>query len=145
MPGSRPLERARTKLKRYRAAVLKAAVEGRLTAEWRATHPGVEPAAELLERILAERRRQWEGAQLAKVRRGRQDAAEELAREVREPRGPTRPSLSPLPQGWCWASFDQIARSDPGSDSRNGRSGTQRDAFPFYWVRMYRSSVATPT
>ena len=33
--GVAALERAKAKLKRYRAAVLKAAVEGKLTEEWR--------------------------------------------------------------------------------------------------------------
>ena len=55
--GVAALERAKAKLKRYRATVLKAAVEGKLTEEWRAEHPPKETAAQLLERILKERRR----------------------------------------------------------------------------------------
>jgi type I restriction enzyme, S subunit len=51
------LQRAREKLKRYRAAVLKAAVEGKLTAEWRNSNPPSESAAKLLERILVQRRK----------------------------------------------------------------------------------------
>src|SRR5262249_29156792 len=58
--GVAALERARANLKLYRAAVLKAAVEGRLTAAWRERHPDTEPASKLLERILAERRKRWE-------------------------------------------------------------------------------------
>ena len=50
--GVAALERAKAKLKRYRAAVLKAAVEGKLTEEWRAKHPPKETASQLLERIL---------------------------------------------------------------------------------------------
>src|ERR1700722_18107455 len=46
--GVAALERVRDKLKVYRAAVLKAAVEGALTAEWRRQHPQTEPAPELL-------------------------------------------------------------------------------------------------
>jgi type I restriction enzyme, S subunit len=38
------LQRAKIQLRRYRQAVLKAAVEGRLTEEWRRAHPKVEPA-----------------------------------------------------------------------------------------------------
>src|SRR5262245_17457486 len=49
--GVAALERVKANLKRYRAAVLKAAVEGKLTAEWRAKHPDTEPASKLLERI----------------------------------------------------------------------------------------------
>ncbi len=40
------LKRAQTRLKRYRAAVLKAAVEGELTAEWRGAHPTLYMQAE---------------------------------------------------------------------------------------------------
>ncbi|NLF09398.1 MAG: hypothetical protein GX594_15675 [Pirellulaceae bacterium] len=63
--GVLALERAKAKLKRYRAAVLKAAVEGKLTEDWRAKHPPKETAPQLLERILKERRRKWEEDQLA--------------------------------------------------------------------------------
>ena len=55
------LKRVKANLKRYKAAVLKAAVEGKLTEEWRKAHPDVEPASELLKRILAERRAKWNG------------------------------------------------------------------------------------
>jgi type I restriction enzyme S subunit len=61
--GVSALRRAQASLKKYRAAVLKSAVTGELTAEWRAAHPNVEPATKLLDRILAERRRKWEADQ----------------------------------------------------------------------------------
>jgi type I restriction enzyme S subunit len=54
------LKRLKANLKRYKASVLKAAVEGKLTEEWRKEHPDVEPASELLKRILTERRKKWE-------------------------------------------------------------------------------------
>ena len=66
------LERVQRNLKRYRASVLKAAVEGRLVpteAELaRVEGRTYEPASVLLERILAERRRRWEDAELAKMK-----------------------------------------------------------------------------
>ena len=49
--GVEALQRAKAQLRRYRQAVLKTAVEGRLTEEWRKVHPEVEPAEKLLERI----------------------------------------------------------------------------------------------
>lgn len=49
------LKRIKANLKRY-----KAAVEGKLTEEWRRANPNVESANELLKRILTERRRKWE-------------------------------------------------------------------------------------
>ncbi len=64
--GIAALRRAQQLLKRYRAAVLKAAVEGKLTEDWRAAHPDVEPGSALLHRILAERRTHWEEEQRAK-------------------------------------------------------------------------------
>ncbi|MEZ4714399.1 MAG: restriction endonuclease subunit S [Caldilineaceae bacterium] len=58
------LKRTQANLKRYRAAVLKAACEGRLVpTEAELAHAegrSYEPASALLERILAERRRKWE-------------------------------------------------------------------------------------
>ena len=54
------LKRIQANLKRYKAAVLKAAVEGKLTEQWRKGHPDVEPADQLLKRILTERRPKWE-------------------------------------------------------------------------------------
>jgi len=47
------LKRIKANLKRYKASVLKAAVEGKLTEEWRKAHPNVETGAELLKRSLA--------------------------------------------------------------------------------------------
>jgi len=65
------LKRAQRNLKRYRAAVLKAAVEGRLVpteAELaRAEGRSYESGEELLQRILAERRRRWEEAEWEKL------------------------------------------------------------------------------
>ncbi len=54
------LKRIQANLKRYKASVLKAAVEGKLTEEWIKQHPDIEPASELLKRILVERRKKWE-------------------------------------------------------------------------------------
>jgi len=48
-------------LKRYKATVLKAAVEGKLTEKWRKAYPDVESASEILNRILAERWMKWNG------------------------------------------------------------------------------------
>ena len=62
--GVAALKRAQANLRRYKAAVLKAACEGRLVpteAELaRAEGRDYEPADVLLQRILAERRAKWE-------------------------------------------------------------------------------------
>ena len=54
---------ARAQLKTYRQALLKAAFEGRLTADWRAANPDkLEPPETLLARIRAEREARYKQA-----------------------------------------------------------------------------------
>lgn len=53
--GIAALQGTKAQLRRYRQSVLKAAVEGRLTEEWRKAHPEVEPAEKMLERVDTER------------------------------------------------------------------------------------------
>jgi type I restriction enzyme S subunit len=107
--GAAALERARANLKRYRASVLKAAVEGRLTEKWRAAHPKVEPASKLLERILARRRKRWEEAQLKKYDDKDRSPPKGWKEKYPEPVKPEVDGLPELPEGWCWASLDQLA------------------------------------
>jgi type I restriction enzyme S subunit len=96
------LKAARRKLRLYRASVLKAAVEGALTEQWRGLHPDIEPAPQLLRRILAERRARWEEEQRA---RGRDPRNLRYA----EPAAPDTSRLPPLPDGWCWATIESIS------------------------------------
>jgi type I restriction enzyme S subunit len=109
------LERVRAKLKRYRAAVLKAAVEGKLTADWRARHPDTEPAAKLLERTLVNRRRKWEENQLARFAAAR-TPPKGWREKYTEPASLDTTRLPEQPQRWCWASMEQlITRSEYGT------------------------------
>lgn len=96
------LERVRANLKRYRASVLKAAVEGRLVpieAELtRKEGRDYEPASVLLDRILAERRRRWEESELARMKvAGKPPQGRPLEIEIQEAgrsrheRAPTTP------------------------------------------------------
>jgi type I restriction enzyme S subunit len=102
------LKRVKANLKRYKAAVLKAAVEGKLTEEWRKQHPDVEPAAKLLERILAERRQKWEEAELAKMKaKGKTPKDDQWKKKYKEPKGPTT-DLTNLPAGWVWANLELL-------------------------------------
>jgi type I restriction enzyme S subunit len=77
--GVDALQRARRNLQRMRAAVLQAAVMGRLVPQV----PGDEPAATLLDRILEQQR-------ALSVRTRRAD------------RVPGPPTAGPLPNGWTW-------------------------------------------
>ena len=103
------LKRIKANLKRYKAAVLKAAVEGKLTEEWRKAHPEVEPANELLKRILAERRKKWEEAELAKMRaKGTKPKDNKWERNYEEPTLPLLDKLPSLPVGWVFAGVEQL-------------------------------------
>ena len=106
--GVAALEGVRKKLKLYRVSVLKAAVEGLLTAEWRAQHPHTEPADKLLERILAERRRTWEDAQLAKAEVTGQGPPKKWKARYMEPSALATADLPAPPDGWCWVSLGQL-------------------------------------
>jgi type I restriction enzyme S subunit len=89
-------------LKRYRAAVLKAACEGKLVPSeaelsrsqpsTKNSQPSYETGEQLLQRILAERRQNWQ-------RRG----------QYKEPASLNTTSLPPVSEGWTVASIDQLA------------------------------------
>ena len=114
--GVAALKSAKTRLKRYRATVLKAAVEGKLTEAWRAEHPTSEPASQLLTRIIQERRAKWEADQRAK---GKDPAKVKYV----EPTAPDVSGLPELPKEWCWASLDSVADTiDPQPSHRTPAS-----------------------
>ena len=112
--GLAALERARDRLKLYRASVLKAAVEGALTADWREQHPDVEPADELLKRILVERRCRWEQDQLRKFEEKDKVPPKNWKAKYKEPVAPDTTNLPTLPEGWCWATVDQLSEIRSG-------------------------------
>lgn len=91
--GEDALREVQNLLVRYRQSVLKAAVAGELTANWRAANgPPPESGENLLARILKQRRETWRG-------RG----------SYNEPTKPNTRNLPELPDGWTWASIDQIS------------------------------------
>jgi type I restriction enzyme S subunit len=106
--GVAAIERVRGKLKLYRGAVLKAAVEGALTAEWRKQHPHTEPASELLKSILTERRRRWEEEQVRKFAEKGRESPENWKAKYQEPVAFDATELPELPPGWLLASMDEI-------------------------------------
>lgn len=102
------LKVAQRKLAQYRQSLLKAAVEGALTAEWRAKHAPTETGAQLLERILTERRARWEAKQLAKFKEQGKTPPKDWQKKYPEPVQPDTSGLPDLPQGWVYASLDQL-------------------------------------
>lgn len=66
--GEAALKRAQKLVEQYRQSVLKAAVTGELTKDWREKNKGkIESGEALLQRILKARREAWEQAELSKL------------------------------------------------------------------------------
>lgn len=107
--GVAELKAAQLKLVQYRQSLLKAAVEGALTAEWRQHNQPGETGAQLLQRILAERRARWEARQLAKFAEQGKTPPKDWQKKYPEPIEPDTTDLPQLPEGWVWASLDQLA------------------------------------
>jgi type I restriction enzyme S subunit len=100
-------------LEKLRQAILAAAFRGDLTEEWRAKHPDVEPATELLKRIRIERRKKWEEAELAKMKaKGKAPADDRWMAKYREPEPVDASGLPELPEGWCWVAVDELLQAD---------------------------------
>ena len=150
------LERVQRNLKRYRASVLKAAVEGRLVpteAELaRAEGRDYEPASVLLERILAERRRRWEEAELAKMMaKGKTPKDDKWKAKYKEPATPNTIDLSELPDGWCWAAVEQLGFIASGQTPKGvTTAGAQQGDVPWFRVgdmnadaNQFQMTVAT--
>lgn len=105
------LKAAQKKLQQYRQSLLKAAVEGALTADWREAQrqqgTPTETGAQLLARILAERRARWEAKQLAKFKEQGKAPPKDWLKKYPEPVKPDTTDLPKLPADWTWASVDQ--------------------------------------
>lgn len=86
------LTHQKTLLKKLRQQILQEAIEGKLTADWRRQHPDVEPASELLGRILTEK------AKLTK----------DTKNKNQKPLPPISEEEKPfdLPDGWVWVRLD---------------------------------------
>lgn len=142
--GVEALQKAKTQLRRYRQSVLKAAVEGRLTEEWRKKHPEVEPAEKLLEKILRERRTIWEAKHKSQGKDHRRFV-------YKEPTSPDLFSLPELPFQWCWATTEQLASTERhslaigpfGSDLKV--EDYRDEGVPLIFVRNIRSATFNGT
>lgn len=185
--GVAELKAAQAKLAQYRQSLLKAAVEGALTADWRArraaletdrpaqpaeaenrprpaefhasfaagqrrrhkTPPtggcavqedsanGLETGAQLLARILTERRARWEARQLARFQSQGKTPPKGWQNKYPEPVAPDTRDLPELPEGWVWASLEQLSHL-----VRNGLSDkptTEQIGFPILRINAVRS------
>jgi type I restriction enzyme S subunit len=112
--GVESLKKVQAQLKRYRQAVLKSAVEGKLTAEWRAIHKDeLEPASVLLERIRKEKNKD-----------------SKYAGSLIDDKQDKKTDLPDLPDGWVWTKLGTLF------EWSNGKGLTQKEMtkgkFPVY-------------
>lgn len=109
--GERALARMQKLVERYRQSVLKAAVTGELTRNWREKNQHqLESGEALLARILKARRAAWEKAELDKMKaKGITPANDKWKLKYEEPVAPETTDLPELPEGWVWASLNQFA------------------------------------
>lgn len=101
------LDRIPALLDALKRSILAAAFRGDLTADWRKVNPDVEPATKLLERIRAERRRRWEDELRAKGKDPKKAKYE-------EPAPVDESELPELPEGWCWATLEDVGPMTSG-------------------------------
>jgi type I restriction enzyme, S subunit len=123
------LQRVERNLERLRTVTLKVAMEGQLVpneaalafAEGR----DYEAADVLLQKILHERCAKWEAEQLAKMKeKGKAPKDDSWKGRYPEPNPPETINVTQLPEGWIWATIDQLsfvvrgASPRPAGDSR---------------------------
>ncbi|EIC2298352.1 TPA: restriction endonuclease subunit S [Vibrio cholerae] len=108
--GVKELKAAQTKLSQYRQSLLKSAVEGSLTQQWRAENRDrvQETGEQLLARILKQRREQWQQQKLAEFAEKDKTPPKNWQDAYPEPVQPDTTDLPKLPEGWVWASLDMI-------------------------------------
>lgn len=84
-----------TLLKKLRQQILQEAIEGKLTADWRAENPDVEPASELLARIKVEKEALIQAKKIKK----------------QKPLPPITDEEKPfdLPESWVWCRLGELA------------------------------------
>lgn len=154
--GVAELKAAQKKLGQYRQSLLKAAVEGALTADWRAAQPAAptgktgktapfESGAALLARIQTERRSRWEARQRAKFQAQGKPPPKDWQAKYPAPVAPDTTGLPALPLGWVWASVEQVA-SDERYSLSIGPFGSnlkvpdyREEGVPLVFVRNIRS------
>ena len=102
--ANREITHQETLLAKLKQAILQEAIQGKLTADWRAANPDVEPASELLHRIQTEKTRLIAEKKLREEKPLPAIAPEEVPFEI--------------PEGWEWCRLGELLKEKP----RNGIS-----------------------
>jgi type I restriction enzyme, S subunit len=97
---AREITHQQSLLAKLKQAILQEAIQGKLTADWRAAHPDVEPACQLLKRIQAEK--------------ARLIAAKKLRPEKPLPKITPAEIPFEIPNGWEWCRTGDLAQMSLG-------------------------------
>lgn len=118
--GEAALAKAREGLEAFRRAVLKAAVTGELTADWRAANPVEETGHDLLARIVRNR-----AAKAPAKGRGRR-AANAAPLDTS--------ALQDLPEGWAWGTLGEVGEIVGGATVDKKRKPSDPVTVPYLRV-----------
>ena len=135
--GEANLRRVQALVKTYRQSVLKAAVTGELTCDWREKNAGkYETGADLLKRILEARRQAWEAAELAKMKaKGKPPKGDKWKAKYKEPEPPDTSNLPELPEGWAWATLPQLGEFGRGKSKHRPRNDPKLYGGPYPFLQ----------
>ncbi|GEM74659.1 restriction endonuclease subunit S [Vibrio sagamiensis] len=127
--GVEGLKQAKAKLQQYRQSVLKDAVTGKLTEQWRAQNTDkLEPAEHLLERILDERRANWEAEQLkAFEEKGKTPKNDKWKEKYKAPKSfnqKEQPFV--VPSAWEWCYFESLGVVSGGLTKNSKRKSFEK-------------------
>lgn len=122
--GVEGLKQAKAKLQQYRQSVLKDAVTGKLTEQWREQNADkLEPADKLLERILEERRANWEAEQLKQFKeKGKIPNDDKWKAKYKEPPTADISLLPDIPSKWVWSTITQLGELNRGKSKHRPRN-----------------------
>lgn len=105
-------------LSKLRQVVLQEAIQGKLTAAWRAANRDVEPASQLLDRIRAEK--------------ARLIGCKKLRPERSLPKHTTAESPFEIPSGWEWTELIELCKkTGAGSTPSGGKAAYSASGIPF--------------
>lgn len=122
--GVEGLKQAKAKLQQYRQSVLKDAVTGKLTEQWREQNADkLEPAAKLLEHILEARQASWEAEQLkAFAEKGKTPKNDKWKEKYKEPPKADVNLLPEIPKNWVWSTITELGELNRGKSKHRPRN-----------------------
>lgn len=109
--GISGLQQTKFYLRQLRHSILKEAVDGSLTQKWRKRNiTNLPNASSELDRILEDRKRNWELEKLEQYKKkGHMPEGNKWKQRYKEPYNIIANETITLPDGWAWATIDQIS------------------------------------